>query len=107
MKSNFIQAVGIRCTALALTILPAVAAPYTDGQRVESSQTKNQFDDAVTLALLETRYLRVSHNLKTGKKAHAVLSPLGKVTVFMRSNGKVLSIAYCTPGAENTGDFLK
>ncbi len=78
MKSSLIQAVGVLFTAMALAILPASAAPYADGQRVEAFQAKDQFDNAFTFKPSDTRYLLVSHDMETGKKANAVLSPLGK-----------------------------
>lgn len=78
MKSSLIKAVGILFTAMALAVIPASAAPYTDGQRVESFQAKDQFENAFTFKPSDTRYLLVSHDMETGKKANAVLSPLGK-----------------------------
>ncbi len=78
MKSNLIKAVTIACTAMALAVIPASSAPYADGQRVESFQAKDQFENAFTFKPSDTRYLLVSHDMETGKKANAVLSPLGK-----------------------------
>lgn len=78
MKSSLIKAVGTLFTTFALAIIPAAAAPYTDGQRVESFQAKDQFDNAFTFKPSDYRYLLVSHDMETGKKANAALSPLGK-----------------------------
>ncbi len=78
MKSSLIKAIGILFTATAMAMIPASAAPYTDGQRVESFQSKDQFENAFTFKPSETRYLLVSHDMETGKKANAALSPLGK-----------------------------
>ena len=78
MKPNLIRSVGILVTTFALAVLPASAAPYADGQRVESFQAKDQFDNAFTFKPSDYRYLLVSHDMETGKKANAALSPLGK-----------------------------
>lgn len=67
--------------ALAATLLGsalALAAPYETGQRVESFQAKDQFENAFTLKPAETRFLLVSHDMETGKKANAALTALGK-----------------------------
>ena len=67
--------------ALAVTILGSalsLAAPYTTGQRVESFNAKDQHENAFTLKPADTRFLIVSHDMDTGKKANASLTALGK-----------------------------
>ncbi len=67
--------------ALALTLLGSalsLAAPYEAGQRVEAFQAKDQHEQAFTLKPAETRFLLVSHDMETGKKANTVLTALGK-----------------------------
>ena len=67
--------------ALAVTILGSalsLAAPYTTGQRVESFNAKDQHENAFTLKPADTRFLLVSHDMDTGKKANASLTALGK-----------------------------
>lgn len=54
------------------------AAPYTAGQKVDSFQAKDQFEKEYTFKASETRYLLVSHDMETGKKANSVLDALGK-----------------------------
>jgi hypothetical protein len=54
------------------------AAPYATGQKVESFQAKDQFEKEYTFKPSETRYLLVSHDMETGKKANAALDALGK-----------------------------
>lgn len=54
------------------------AAPYATGQKVESFQAKDQFEKEYTFKPSETRYLLVSHDMETGKKANAALNALGK-----------------------------
>lgn len=67
--------------ALAATLLGSAlsfAAPYEAGQRVESFQAKDQHEQAFTLKPAETRFLLVSHDMETGKKANTALTALGK-----------------------------
>jgi hypothetical protein len=67
--------------ALAVTLLGSalsLAAPYEAGQRVESFQAKDQHEQAFTLKPTETRFLLVSHDMETGKKANTALTALGK-----------------------------
>ncbi len=67
--------------ALAVTLLGSAlsfAAPYQAGQRVESFQAKDQHEQAFTLKPAETRFLLVSHDMETGKKANTALTALGK-----------------------------
>lgn len=78
MKPNLLHKAGLLLASLALAILPVAAAPYAKDQRVEAFQAKDQFENAFTFKPAETRYLLVSHDMETGKKANAVLSPLGK-----------------------------
>jgi hypothetical protein len=78
MKPNPIKTISILFTAFALALLPVAAAPYATGTKVEAFQAKDQFENAYTFKPSETRYLLVSHDMETGKKANAVLSPLGK-----------------------------
>lgn len=54
------------------------AAPYSAGQKIESFQAKDQFEKEYTFKPSETRYLLVSHDMETGKKANAALDALGK-----------------------------
>ena len=54
------------------------AAPYTAGQNVDSFQAKDQFEKNYTFKASETRYLLVSHDMETGKKANSALDALGK-----------------------------
>jgi hypothetical protein len=67
--------------ALAVTVLGSalsLAAPYATGQRVDPFQAKDQHEAAFTLKPSETRYLLVSHDMETGKKANTALTALGK-----------------------------
>ena len=63
--------------ASALMIFPADAAPYETGAKVEPFTSKDQHENAFTLKPSETRFLLVSHDMETGKKANAVLTTVG------------------------------
>jgi hypothetical protein len=77
MKPQFIKLAGIALAATALSISLSFAAPYADGSKVEPFTAKDQNDNAFTFKPADTRLLLVSHDMETGKKANAVLSPLG------------------------------
>ena len=78
MKTSLIKQIGIAFAATVLGIGLAFSAPYEKGQRVEAFQAKDQFDQAFTLKPADTRFLLVSHDMETGKKANAALTALGK-----------------------------
>ena len=48
------------------------------GSKVEPFTAKDQHDNAFTFKPAETRFLLVSHDMETGKKANAALNALGK-----------------------------
>ncbi|MFT3992469.1 MAG: hypothetical protein QM680_13785 [Luteolibacter sp.] len=56
----------------------AFAGAYQSGERVESFLIKDQHDVSFQFEPRNVRYLLVSHDMETGKKANAVLSALGK-----------------------------
>ena len=78
MKPQIIKLAGMALATTVLSIGLAVAAPYEKGQSVSTFQAKDQFENAFTFKPADTRFLLVSHDMETGKKANAVLSPLGK-----------------------------
>lgn len=78
MRSQFIKLTGIALAATALSISLSFAEPYAAGSKVEPFAAKDQHDNAFTFKPADTRVLLVSHDMETGKKANAVLSPLGK-----------------------------
>lgn len=63
---------------LAATTCSLMAAPYEKDQRVEPFQAKDQFEKPFTFKPAQTRFLLVSHDMETGKKANAALNALGK-----------------------------
>ena len=77
MKSPLFRYLTLPCVVFSLLILPAAAAPYEKGSKVEAFTSKDQHDNAFTLKPSETRFLLVSHDMDTGKKANAVLTTVG------------------------------
>lgn len=78
MKFQFTKSL---VTTLAATFLAtgfSLAAPYEKGQQVEPFTAKDQHEQAFTFKPADTRYLLVSHDMETGKKANAALTALGK-----------------------------
>jgi hypothetical protein len=77
MKLNLIKHI---CATLAIAFLGAtvaLAAPYEKGQAVAAFQAKDQHEAAFTFKPADTRFLLVSHDMETGKKANAVLTTVG------------------------------
>lgn len=64
--------------ALALSLVPAHADPYAQGSTVKAFSAKDQHEQAYTFDAKTTRYLLVSHDMETGKKANGALTALGK-----------------------------
>lgn len=78
MKPQFLKLAGAALATTVLSLGLAFAAPYEKGQSVAPFQAKDQFENAFAFKPAETKFLLVSHDMETGKKANAVLSPLGK-----------------------------
>ncbi len=74
MKTRLIK----KCSAALLIsifgIASALAAPYEKGQAVESFKAEDQHGTAFALEPAKTKYLLVSHDMETGKKANAALT---------------------------------
>ncbi|WP_193214907.1 hypothetical protein [Luteolibacter marinus] len=64
--------------ALFLGTFAAQADPYAKGSTVKAFSAKDQHEQAYTFDAKNTRYLLVSHDMDTGKKANGALSVLGK-----------------------------
>lgn len=78
MKPNLIKKSIISLAATVLGITLSLAAPYEKGQQVEPFTAKDQHEQAFTFKPADTRFLLVSHDMETGKKANAALTALGK-----------------------------
>ncbi|MCW1923385.1 hypothetical protein OKA05_12540 [Luteolibacter arcticus] len=64
--------------AVAFGALSAHADPYKTGDSVKPFTAKDQHEQAYTFDAKSTRYLLVSHDMDTGKKANGALTALGK-----------------------------
>lgn len=62
---------------LATTVSSAFSAPYQKGDQVSGFQSETQHEQAYVLKPASVRYLLVSHDMDTGKKANAVLTTVG------------------------------
>ena len=67
-------------TALAAFVISSItglAAPYEKSDRVEPFDAKTQHEQAFTFKPADTRFLLVTHDMDTGKKANGVLTTVG------------------------------
>jgi hypothetical protein len=78
MKTNLKNKSVAVLAALLSSALLAHAEPYQAGDTVKPFTAKDQHEQAYTFDAKTTRYLLVSHDMETGKKANAVLTTLGK-----------------------------
>lgn len=78
MHSRFLRLTATVLASAALSIGSTLAAPYAEGSKVESFTAKDQHEQAFTFKPATTRFLLVSHDMETGKKANAALTALGK-----------------------------
>jgi hypothetical protein len=77
MIHRFLSRTVIALAAVVVSTGSAFSAPYAQGDRVEAFQSKTQHDQAYAFKPGDTRYLLVSHDMDTGKKANAVLTTVG------------------------------
>lgn len=59
-------------------MMAAHAEPYAKGSKIKPFQAKDQFEQAYSFDAKTTRFLLVSHDMDTGKKANGSLTTLGK-----------------------------
>jgi hypothetical protein len=78
MNSPFLKKIIVSLAASILGTALSLAAPYEAGQSIESFKAKDQHEKDFTLKPSETRFLLISHDMETGKKANAALTALGK-----------------------------
>jgi hypothetical protein len=78
MNRQLLKKTCIALAAATMSVGFAFAAPYEAGSKVAAFTAKDQHEKAFTFKPAETKFLLVSHDMETGKKANAVLSPLGK-----------------------------
>jgi predicted outer membrane lipoprotein len=78
MQISLIKKVSGVLMVTAFGIISAIAAPYEKGQKVDAFKAADQFGAAFIFEPASSRFLLVSHDMETGKKANAVLTALGK-----------------------------
>lgn len=78
MKINLMKNILLTAAVSLITTLSAWAAPYEQGQEMASFKAKDQHEQDFTLAPKETKFLLVSHDMETGKRANAVLTEVGQ-----------------------------
>lgn len=82
--------INIAVVTACLAIGVANAAPYAKGSKVEAFSAKTQHDKEFSFKPAETRFLLISHDMETGKKANAVLTTVGPENL---ANKKVVYLA--------------
>ena len=78
MHSRYFRLAATVLAAAALSMGITLAEPYSQGAKVHPFTSKDQHGNAFTLKPAETKFLLVSHDMETGKKANAALNALGK-----------------------------
>lgn len=78
MKTNLISKCSAFIMVSLLAVIPAAAAPYEKGSRMEVFSAKDQHGAEYEFKPAAVKYLLVSHDMDTGKQANAVLTNLGK-----------------------------
>lgn len=78
MKINLMKNIFLTVAISLITTLSTLAAPYEQGQEIASFKAKDQHEQDFTLNPKETKFLLVSHDMETGKRANAVLTEVGK-----------------------------
>lgn len=78
MKTNLIKTFSLSIALSLVTTLTSWSAPYEQGQEMASFKAKDQHEQDFTLAPKETKFLLVSHDMETGKRANAVLTEVGQ-----------------------------
>ena len=78
MHSRILRLSATVLASAALSLGIAHAAPYAEGSKVEAFTAKTQHEKEFILKPAEIRFLLVSHDMETGKKANAVLTTVGQ-----------------------------
>jgi hypothetical protein len=78
MKTRLIKKWSACLIASLLGVCGLFAAPYEKGQAVELFKAEDQYGTAFALEPSKTKFVLVSHDMETGKRANAALSALGK-----------------------------
>jgi len=78
MKMRLIEKLSAVLLVSLFGVCNLIAAPYEKGQVVDSFKAEDQYGTAFALEPSKTKFLLISHDMETGKKANAVLTGLGK-----------------------------
>ena len=78
MKTNLMTLLSVFLTVSFCSTISAIAQPYESGQTVQAFTAADQHGTPFTFQPAETRFILISHDMTTGKKANAVLNALGK-----------------------------
>lgn len=78
MHSRILRLTASVLAGAVLSLGITLAAPYEAGSQVQPFTAKDQHENAFTFKPADTRFLLVSHDMETGKKANAALNALGK-----------------------------
>jgi hypothetical protein len=77
MHSGILRLTATFFATAALSIGVSLAAPYEAGSQVQPFTAKDQHENAFAFKPADTRFLLVTHDMETGKKANAVLTTVG------------------------------
>lgn len=69
----------------ALTIGAVIAEPYQSGEKIKPFTALDQHDKEFTLRPADVKFLLVSHDMETGKKANAKLTARGNAYLGSKS----------------------
>jgi hypothetical protein len=78
MKTNLIKKCAIALLITLSTAMIASAEAYAKGDKIDSFKANDQYDKEYEFKPATMKYLLVTHDMETGKKANAVLTTLGK-----------------------------
>lgn len=78
MNSRFLRLTAAVLASAALTMGISHAEPYATGSKVQPFTARDQHEQVFTFKPAETKFLLVSHDMETGKKANKALNALGK-----------------------------
>jgi hypothetical protein len=78
MHTRFLRLTASVLASAALTIGISHGEAYATHSKVQSFTAKDQHEKTFTFKPAETKFLLVSHDMETGKKANAALNALGK-----------------------------
>jgi hypothetical protein len=75
---RILNKIALAVLAAMFSTLSANADPYAEGSKIKVFEAKDQHEKAYRFDAKNTRFLMVSHDMETGKKANGVLTTLGK-----------------------------